>query len=204
MARDDPESNLGSVEHGVNVSEHLAFVEWMEENPDDAVVEFRASGIAEEVTNRTTATISDWSLGGQEQGRDRDHTLQFGLPPELEEAMGYTDVEDRYEAIEGALAGLTACINGTVVFNAIREGIHVEDVVTRVRIPTDLRLLFGVHDLDRADEMYDEPLLDVTVTGEDLGDEEIEKIKEFPKRSPVYNLVTLAHPNEPSVSVGST
>lgn len=187
--------------HGVRVDDHRAFIDWMADNPEDAMIEFRATGRAEEVTNRTTATIGDWSLGGEEMGADREHTLHFGLPPELEEAMGFEEIEDRYEAIEGALAGLTACINGTIVFNAIREGIDVGEVTTRVRVPTDLRLLFGIHDLDQAEEMYDEPMIDVEVTGTDLTDEEIAKIREFPKRSPVYNLLTFAHPNHPNVDV---
>ncbi|WP_293030015.1 hypothetical protein [Natronococcus sp.] len=98
-------------------------------------------------------------------GGDREHVLEFGLPPELEEAMAYAEPTDRYEAIEGALAGLTACINGTVVYNAIREGIDVEEVTTTVRAPVDLRMLFGIHDVDRAHDMYGELEIDVNVPG---------------------------------------
>ncbi|MFB6142439.1 MAG: OsmC family protein [Halorientalis sp.] len=203
MATEDPQTALGAVENGVTVEEHMAFIEWMADSPEDALLSFRASGESEDVVNRTTATIGEWGLADQEMGGDREHTLRFGLPVELEETMGYTDPTDRYEAIEGALAGLTACINGTVQFNAIREGIAVESVTTKVRIPTDLRVLFGIHDVDRADGMFDEPEIEVTVTGDDLSDEDVEKIREFPKRSPVYNLVTLAHPNSPSVTVES-
>lgn len=207
MATDDSQTTdepTDTVEHGVRVDDHREFIDWMEANPDEAIIEFRASGEAEEVTNRTTATISDWSLGGEEMGDDREHTLHFGLPPELEEAMAFEDPTDRYEAIEAALSGLTACINGTIVFNAIREGIDVDEVTTRVGVPTDLRLLFGIHDVDRADEMYDEPGIEVEVTGENITDDERAKIAEFPKRSPVYNLVTLAHPNAPDVTVNSS
>lgn len=204
MASENVRTRLDTVEHGIAVEDHLAFIDWMRSDPEDAVIEFRATGDAETVANRTTATVSDWSLGGDEMGADRDHQLHFGLPPELEEAMAFTDPEDRYEAIEGALAALTACINGTIVFNAIREGIPVEDVRTRVGIPTDLRVLFGIHDVDRADEMYERPRIEVEVTGDDLTDEDRERIREFPKRSPVYNLVTLAHENTPDVTVEST
>lgn len=203
MATEDPQSALGDVENGVTVTEHVEFIEWMEENPEDALLSFRASGEAEDVVNRTTATIGEWGLADQEMGQDREHTLTFGLPVELEETMGYTDPTDRYEAIEGALAGLTACINGTIQFNAIREGIAVDEVSTKVRIPTDLRVLFGIHDIDQAEGLFDEPEIEVEVTGENLSEEDIEKIEEFPKRSPVYNLVTLAHPNTPEVTVHS-
>jgi|GEM_PF-1406590 len=203
MATEDPQARLGDVENGVTVEKHLEFIEWMAENPEDALLSFRATGDGETVVNRTTATIGEWGLADAEMGGDREHTLTFGLPTELEETMGYTDLSDRYEAIEGALAGLTACINGTIQFNALREGIAIDDVKTHVRIPTDLRVLFGIHDVDRADEMFDEPQIEVEVTGNDLSDEDIEKIEEFPKRSPVYNLVTLEHPNTPDVTVTS-
>ncbi|WP_336001049.1 OsmC family protein [Halorientalis halophila] len=199
MASEDPQTE--TVQHGVDVGDHMAFVDWLEANPEDGRIEFRARGVAEDAVNRTSAAIDEWSLGGEEMGGDRDHTLEFGLPADLEESLGFADPEERYEAIEGALAGLTACINGTIAFNAVREGLAVEEIETRVRVPTDLRVLFGIHDVDRADEMFDEPMIDVTVTGTDLDGEDVERIREYPKRSPVYNLVTLAHANEPSVTV---
>jgi hypothetical protein len=192
------------VEHGVDVDEYRQFIDWMAENPDEATIEFRATGVAEEVANRTTATIGGWGLGGNEMGDSREHVLEFGLPPELEEAMAYVEPTDRFEAIECALAGLTACINGTVAYNALREGIAIDEVTTRVRAPVDLRMLFGIHDVDRADEMYGDLRIDVDVTGSDLSDEDVVAIEQFYKRSPVYTLVTLAHPNEPTVTVRSS
>lgn len=191
----------GAVKYGVDVAKHHEFVDWLREHPDDGTLEFRATGASEDVANRTTATIGDVGMGSEDVGRHRDHTLQFGLPAELEAAMGYTDARDRYEAVEGALAALTACINGTVQFNALREGVDVESVTTTVRVPVDLRVLFGIHDLDRADEMYGGLEIDVEVTGENLSDEDIKRVSEYPRRSPVYNLVTGAHPSDPDVIV---
>ncbi|ELY60095.1 OsmC family protein [Natronococcus amylolyticus DSM 10524] len=193
----------GEIEHGADAETHLEFIDWVEANPEDAMLEFRAAGATEAVANRTTATIGDWALGGDEMGAEREHTLEFGLPPELEEAMGYVEATDRHEAIEGALAGLTACINGTIVYNAIREGIDLEGVTTTVRAPVDLRMLFGIHDVDRAHEMYGELEIDVEVTG-DLTAEEKMVVRDYPKRSPVYTLVTLEHPNRPTVEFEPT
>ena len=184
--------------YGVNVDAHREFIEWFEKNPADGQLEFRASGTAEEAANRSTATIGSWSLGGSEMGQDREHTLRFGLPPELEEAMGYTGVEDRYEAIEVALAALTACINGTIGYGALRKGLEIENVTTTVRIPVDLRVLFGIHGVDKAAEMYGDLEIDIDVTAPSLSEEEIEMVREFPKRSPVYNLITRAHPSTPN------
>ncbi len=201
MSVDEPQPV--AVKHGVDVNGFMKFIDWVAENPDDAMLEFRASGTAEEAANRTVATIGEWGLGGGEMGADRMHVLEFGLPPELEEAMDYVEPTDRYEAIEAALAGLTACINGTIVWNAMREGIAVDEVETRVRVPTDLRMLFGIHDVDSASEMFGELQIDVDVSGTDLRDEDVEKIKQYYRRSPVYTLVTLAQPNEPRVTVRS-
>jgi uncharacterized OsmC-like protein len=186
------EEHTPKISHGVNVNSHFEFIDWMASNPEDARVSFSASGTSEDVINRTTATISEWELGGETMGDDRNHTLLFGLPPEIEETMGYTEVEDRYEAIECTLAALTSCINGTIGYNAIREGLSFEDVETTVTVPVDLRVLFGIHDVDQADEMYGDLQLDVAVTAPDLSPEEIKQLSTYPARSPVYNLLTRA------------
>jgi len=191
------------VMYGVDVGGHREFIEWFAEHPAEARIEFRASGTAEETANRTTATIGGWSMGGEAMGEDRHHELRFGLPPELEEAMAYTDTEDRYEAIETALAALTACINGTIGYNALRTGLEIEDVTTTVRVPVDLRVLFGIHGIEEADGMYGDLEIDVAVTAPALSEAEMAMVREFPKRSPVYNLLVGAHPSEPTVSFGS-
>ena len=197
------EKHTPEVRHGVDVSNHLEFIDWMASNPEDAEVKFSAAGTSEDVINRTTATIGEWKLGGEPMGEDRDHTLQFGLPPEIEEAMGYTELEDRYESIETALAALTACINGTIGYNAVREGIAFDEVETKVSVPVDLRLLFGIHDVDRADEMYGDIHLDVTVTAPDLSPEEIKQVSTYPARSPTYNLIMGAQTDEIDLTVNT-
>lgn len=190
--------------YGVDIQKHEAFVEWVADNPEAATVEFRARGDSEAAANRTTATIGSYGLGDDEGGTNRDHQLRFGLPVELESEMGFLDPTERYEAVEGALAGLTACLNGTIVFNALREGIPVESVRTAVAVPTDLRVLFGIHDVDRAEDVFDEPEIEIEVTGKNLTDSDMDDLAEFPKRSPVYSLVTHAHPNDPTVTVRPT
>ena len=59
-------------------------------------------------------------------------------------------------------------------------------------------MLFGIHDVDRAHEMYGELEIDIEVTGELTADERT-AVRGYPKRSPVYTLVTLEHPNRPNV-----
>jgi hypothetical protein len=64
-------------------------------------------------------------------------------------------------------------------------------------------VFLGIHDVDQADELFGEPEIDVEVAGDDLTDEDVEKITGFYRPSPVYNLVTLAHENDPEVHVES-
>ena len=201
MATEDPKSQLGETEHGVDVADHLAFVEAAED--DHALVSFTfgATGSNDDAVNRTTATIDDYTHAGEDHGADRGHELHFGLPTGVEEGLGFTDPADRYEAIEGALAGLTACINGTIQFNALRDGIQVDGVETRVTIPTDLQVLFGLKDAEQSDEVFGEPSIDVEVHGTDLDDEDVAAIEGYYRRSPVWALVTHDHPNDPDVSV---
>jgi len=200
MATEEP---TPETRHGVDVSDHLEFIDWMASNPEAAAVTFSATGTSEDVINRTTATISEWELGGERMGEDRDHSFEFGLPPEIEEAMGYTAPEDRYESIETALAALTTCINGTIGYNAVRDGLAFEDVETTVTVPVDLRVLFGIHDTDRADEMYGDIQLEVTVTAPDLSPEEIKQLSTYPSRSPTYNLIMGAQTDEIDLTVNT-
>ena len=49
----------GEIERGVDAETHLEFIDWVEAHPENAILEFRASDITEEVPNRPTATIGD-------------------------------------------------------------------------------------------------------------------------------------------------
>ncbi|WP_439028197.1 OsmC family protein [Haloarchaeobius sp. DT45] len=189
--------------HGIDRAAHDSFVDWVEEHPAEATIEFSATGTTEDVAVHTESTIGEFVMGDETKGTDRNYTMAVGLPAEVEEAMGYTDPMDRCEAVELALAGLTACINGTIQLNAMREGIAVEDVTTTVSIPFDPRVLLGVHDTDRAGEMLGDLDIEVQVTGSNLSEADIERIETFPQRSPVFNLLTRSHPTEPTVHVST-
>ncbi|WP_267641552.1 OsmC family protein [Haloarchaeobius amylolyticus] len=188
---------------GIDRAAHDTFVDWVAENPAAATIEFSATGTTEDVAVHTKSTIGEFVMGEEARGHDREYTIDVGLPAEMEDAMGYVDPVDRCEAIELALAGLTACINGTVQLNAMREGIAVEDVTTTVSVPFDPRVLLGIHDEDRAAEMLGDLDVEVQVTGADLSEADIDRIKSFPRRSPVFNLLTRAHPTEPTVHVAT-
>ncbi|WP_435334536.1 OsmC family protein [Haloarchaeobius sp. TZWWS8] len=189
--------------HGIDLETHEAFVDQVAADPEASTVTFSATGTTEDVANHTLATVGEFMMGDEKMGTNRAHTVELGLPAELEEAMGYVDVTDRCEAVEMALAGLTACINGTIELNAMREGIDVEDVTTTVSVPLDTRVLFGIQDVDKAGEMLGDLEIEVQVTGTDLSEADVERIKTFPQRSPVFNLLTRANPSEPTVHVST-
>jgi uncharacterized OsmC-like protein len=162
-------------------------------------MEFSAHGTTEDALARTTATIGEWELAGEEMGQYRHHELQYGVPPELEMEMGFAEPADRIEAIETALSALTACINATVTYNAMREGIDVTDVETTVSLPFDPQFLLG--HTDERDEALGDPEIEVDIRGGDLDDADREKLASYYRRSPVYDMLTHDHPNDPSVSV---
>lgn len=198
MASEEPETQHRM---GVDRDTYREFLEWVGEEPDEAKMEYRARGVGEDVLARTTATVGEWQLGGEEMGQDRDHELHYGVPEEIETAVGSADPTDRIEAVETALSALTACINGTIQFNALREGMDVQEVETSVSISVDPQVLFGHADADRASEMLGEPAIEVEIHGDDLDDADREKLADYYRRSPVFDMLTSPHPTEPSVTV---
>jgi len=200
MASESPETS-SERRLGVDVETYHEFVEWVGEEPEEAKMEYRARGVGEDVVGRTTATIGEWELGGEEMGQDRHHELHYGVPEEIEEAVGSADPTDRIEAVETALSAVTACINGTIQFNALREGMDVHEIEASVSISFEPQALFGHADADRATEMLGEPAVTVEIHGEALDDADREMVSTFYERSPMYDLLTTAHPTEPPVTV---
>ncbi|AQL42924.1 hypothetical protein BV210_09440 [Halorientalis sp. IM1011] len=184
---------------GVDLDTYHEFVEWVGDEPEEARLEFRARGESEDVAARTAASVGEWSLGGEEMGADREHEFSFGVPPEIEAEMGFSEPADRIEAVETALSAVAACINATVAYNALRDGIDVGDTETTVSLPVDTQVLFG-HS-DAFEDVVGDPEIEIEIDGTGLDDDEREKLAAYYRQSPVYGMLTHAHPNEPSVTV---
>lgn len=193
-----------TVKQGVDLEEFHEFVEYATENPEDVQFELGARALYEGRLFHSLAKIDAYTLGGDEIEREtREYTLPMGAWKEVEEATGFIDPTDRMEPIEVAIAALTACVNVAVGVTALANEIELEDLETTVRLAFDPRVIFMIHDVDQSDETYDDIRVEISVSGEGLTEEEAEILTAGAKRSPVWNLMRLAHDMEPVVTVES-
>ena len=187
---------------------HEEFLAFAKENPDAVQFELRAVGTDEGRVLHTRSKTQSYSLGGQEIDRfGREYTQHFGGHREVEEHVGFVDPTDREEAIEVALAALTACINGSISLSAVQAGVDIDGLETTVSVDFDPAVFLGLEAVDEADgtpaDMYGDLHIDVQVSGDGLDDETLEQIRGWVSRSPVYNLMTLEHDGSPRVSLAS-
>lgn len=190
-----------TVKHGIDLEAFHEFVEYATENPDDVQFELGARSCYEGRLFHSLAKIDAYTLGDDEIEREtREYTLPLGAWKEVEAAAGFIDPTDRMEPIEVALAALTGCLNVAVGVTALANEIDVDDLETTVRLDFDPRVILTIHDVDRSDEMFDDIRVEIAVSGENLTDEEADILAAGAKRSPVWNLMHLAHEMEPVVS----
>lgn len=192
--------------HGIDMAAHEEFLSYAEENPEAVQFVLSAVGTDEGRVLHTRSTTKSYSLGGQEFDRvAREYTQHFGGHKEVEEAVGFVDPTDREEAIEVALAALTGCINGSISLSAVQAGVDIDELETTVSVAFDPSVFLGLEEIQDADgtrtNMYGDLQIDVQVSGDDLDDESLDRIRTWVGRSPVYNLMTLGHDAAPQVSL---
>lgn len=191
-----------TVKQGVDLDEFHEFVEYATENPGDVQFELGARALYEGRLFHSLAKVDAYSLGGEEIEREtREYTLPLGAWKEVEEATGFIDPTDRMEPIEVALAALTGCVNVAVGVTALANDIELDGLETTVRLDFDPRVIFMIHDVDQSDETFDDINVEIIVSGDDLTAEDAEVLAAGAQRSPVWNLMRLAHEMEPVVSV---
>lgn len=194
-----------AVKHGVDLEEFHEFVEYATDNPEEVQFELGARALYEGRLFHSLAKVDGYSLGGEEIERDtREYTLPMGAWKEVEEVSGFIGPTDRMEPIEVALAALTACVNVAVGVTALANEIELEDLETTVRLDFDPRVILTIHDVDQSEETFDDISIEIAVSGDGLTDEEAEILTAGAKRSPVWNLMHLAHDIEPVLSVEPT
>lgn len=194
-----------TVKQGVDLEAFHEFVEYATENPDAVQFELGARALYEGRLFHSLAKVDAYSLGGEEIEREtREYTLPMGAWKEVEAATGFVDPTDRMEPIEVALAALTACVNVAVGVTALANEIELDDLETTVRLDFDPRVIFMIHDVDQSEASFDDINVEIVVSGDDLSDADAEVLTAGARRSPVWNLMRLAHDMEPVVSVEPT
>ncbi|QLD89155.1 OsmC family protein [Natronomonas salina] len=192
-----------TVKNGVDLEEFHEFVEYATENPEAVQFELGARAISEGRLFHSLAKVDAYTLGGEEIKREtREYTLPMGAWKEVEDVSGFIDPTDRMEPIEVALAAMTACVNVAVGVTALANDIELDDFETTVRVDFDPRVILTIHDVDHSEETFGDIDVEITVEGEDLSEEDVELLTAGAQRSPVWNLMRLAHEMEPVVSVG--
>lgn len=192
-------NTVNSVTKGINMAKYKQSVQDIRANPAHGRVEFRATGESEEMVYHSTARIGPFMAAGQELGQTRQYVLHLGLPVELQGEVEHP--VDRIEPVELALAGLSDCIIGTVAMHALVNGINISRISASIRAPMKLQVLLGIDGLDKRDQIYGNIAIDVEIEGPNLTEQQRVFLSEQTKRSPVFNLVALAHKMDTTIKI---
>lgn len=198
---DSPDAGKSKISDtkGLNLKKYHQIVEDIRANPDHGRVEFRAIAEGQEMVYHSAARIGPFKAGGEEMGKTREYVLQLGLPVELQGDVDHP--VDRIEPVELALAGLSDCIIGTISLHAVLNSIQIESISATVRAPFDLQVLLGIDDVDKREEMYGKISMSVEIEGPTVTEEHRLFLSEQLKRSPVFNLVGLAHEMDSTIKI---
>ncbi len=165
--------------NGLNVTRLGQTIEAIRQKPELAQFKFRARN-QWKLGARNVATISDFYGTCQELKHKAPFMLEADEPPVL--LGGDTGAS----AGEYILAGLSACLTGTVAYHASARGLKIEEVQSEYEGDVDLR---GFLDLDpKIRNGYRE----IRVKFKVKGDLDEATVRELLSKSPMYD--TLANP----------
>jgi uncharacterized OsmC-like protein len=191
-----------TVKQGVDLEAFHEFVEHATANPEEIQMELGARAPYEGRLFHSLARVDEYTLGDEEIEREtREYTLPMGAWREVEEASGFVDPTDRMEPIEVALAALSGCLNVAVGVTALANDIELEGLETNVRLDFDPRVVLMIHDIEDSENTFENIRVEIEVSGDDLSEADAELLAEGAKRSPVWNLMHLAHEMEPIVDI---
>lgn len=202
MTRNRRQEN--SLRQGLDIEAFESFCEFAQANPADVAFELEANGAYEGRAVHTTAKSGPYTLGGQRiDRREREYAYRIGAHKEVEEALGFKDPTDRPEATEVVLAALTACVNAAVSTSALKRGIELNHLETRVRVGWNPYVFLHLAEPDRQGALRNQFSgleIELVVDGGDLTDEDTAYLRESVKRSAVYNLLRLGHDCSPKIA----
>lgn len=192
-----------ALERGLNIEEFESFCEFAQTNPADVQFELEANGLSEGRAVHTTAKTGPYTLGGQRIDRSaRQYIYHIGAHKEVEGALGFTAPTDRPEATEVVLAALTGCINAVVSTSALKRGIVLNHLETRVRIGWNPYVFLHLEDPDSNGTLRDQfgdLQVELVIDGENITAEDNAYLRESIERSAVYNLLRLGHACSPTI-----
>jgi uncharacterized OsmC-like protein len=178
--------NKETVLNGVNVTRLGQTIEAIRQKPELAHFKFRVRNQWDHGTHNV-ATISDFYGTCQELRHQAPFALDADEPPVL--LGGDTGAG----AAEYVLAGLSACLTGTLAYHASALGLKIEDIQSEYEGDVDLR---GFLDLDpKVRNGYRE----IRVKFKVKGDLDEATVRELLSKSPVYD--TLANPVKVKIEV---
>lgn len=193
-----------NVQQGLDLDALEQFVDFAGANPADVQFRLEARGEHEGRVAHTVATTGPYTLGGARIDRPaRRYSYHFGAHKEVEEALGFVAPTDREEASEVVLAALTGCINTAVSSSALVRGIVLDELVTTVSVAWDPFVFLHLAQPAQNGELtkqFSDLRVELTVTGKDLTDEDLDYLRDSVKRSAVYNLLTTANPATPTIT----
>lgn len=193
----------GKVRQGLDIQKYQAFRKFAAENPKAVMFGLEASGSAEGRAVHTHARTGAYTLGDQRIDRvARQHTYHFGAHREVEEALGFVDPTDREQETEVALAALAGCINAVVTVSAAERGIDLATLRTDIAISWDPAVFLHLRDTHQDGgpvDQFGELKITLYVSGDGLGEDDIDFVRRTVQRSAVFNLFTV--PREAQVEV---
>jgi len=172
--------------NGVNVTKLGQTIEAVKQQPELAKFKFRARN-EWDLGSHSVATISNFYGTCRELQHKAPFRLDADEPPVLlggDTAAGAT---------EYVLAGLSACLTGTLAYHAAARGLKVEDIQSEYEGDIDVR---GFLDLDpKVRNGFNE----IRVKFKVKGDLDEATVRELLSKSPVYD--TLANPVKIKIEV---
>lgn len=187
---------------GFDVEKLEAFNAFAAENPNDVVLGIEAKTIWEGHGGDSLGKVGPWQLAAQHiEKPTRDYSIQFGAWKEVADAIGVEGAHDKLEPVEAALAAVCSCVTWAICISAAREGLAFEGLEVKARAKVDPRVLLGIVPVEEAASCLQKVEMDINVQGENISDDERNRIANMAKRSPVHSLISHANSIYTNVNV---
>ncbi len=171
------QSTTPTTVNGVNVSDLMATIGAIQQDPDLAHFEFRTKNRWLGGTHNRSTIQSFYGAGEEDATRTEPYVFDNDEPPVL---AGRDQGANPVEYLLHALAG---CVTTTMVAHAASRGLEIESVESALDGDIDVRGFLGLS--GQVPKGYQQ----IRVKFRVKTDADVEKLKEFAAMSPVFNTV---------------